>query len=158
MKKVLTLTSIIALLYSCNLLDSTKIEGDLAQSRPVIGVLETETPDSFYLDIPAETFIYGIVDQISVDVVVTFYDSADNVIGRFDGPGVGPEPFTMEIEEAGNYLLEVAPFEEDTGDYSLELIKVERIATDPVKRLDQLFSPYSGEEVPGGVVCVYQDG
>jgi CubicO group peptidase (beta-lactamase class C family) len=35
---------------------------------------------------------------------------------------------------------------------------VEPIATDPEKRADQLFIPFSGEESPGGMVGVIQDG
>jgi len=52
----------------------------------------------------------------------------------------------------------VAPFEKKTGNYSLELKVVEPVATEPGKRADQLFYPYSEEGVPGGVVGVIKNG
>ena len=72
----------------------------------------------------------AVVEQVTVDVVVTLYDSAGNSVGSFDGPGEGPEVFHFEIEEPGNYFLEVAPFEEESGNYTIELLKAESIATD----------------------------
>ncbi|TFH55500.1 MAG: class A beta-lactamase-related serine hydrolase [Gemmatimonadales bacterium] len=64
----------------------------------------------------------------------------------------------FEISEAGKYMLEIAPFERKTGDYTLELKIVEALATDPAKRADQLMRAYSYEDVPGGVVGVIRDG
>ena len=78
-------------------------------------------------------------------MVVTIYDSAGIPVGVVDGPGSGPEVFTFEVEDAGSYLLEVKPFEKQSGDYTLELIRVEAIAKDADGRADQLFLPYSGD-------------
>ncbi len=145
-------------LAACTLQESFNFSGDLQIGTIVEGELATETPDSFRLELDAETYIYGVVDQLSVDVVVTIYDSADNVIGKFDGPGVGPEAFSVEVHEEGSYLLEVAPFEEESGEYTIQLKVVEPIATDPEKRVDQLFTPFTGDDVPGGVIGVMKDG
>ena len=87
--------------------------------------------------------------QLTVDVQVSLYDSAGTSLGKFDGPAVGPETFNCAIREPGKYLLEVAPFEKETGSYSLQLKVVEPIATEPEKRADQLFYPYSEDGVPG---------
>jgi CubicO group peptidase (beta-lactamase class C family) len=145
-------------LAACNLSDSIEFSGDLSIGEIVEGELELESPDTFYFDFSADTYVYGICNQVSVDVVVTLYDSAGTSLGQFDGPGVGPEIFNFAISDAGSYMLEIAPFEKKTGKYTLELKIVEPIATDPEKRADQLFYAYSEEGVPGGVVGVIKNG
>ncbi len=158
MKTVILITIAALFLAACTLQESSNYSGDLEIGALVEGKLAQESPDSFKMELDAETYIYGIVNQLSVDVVVTLYDSADNVIGKFDGPGVGPEVFNFEVHESGTYVLEVAPFEDETGAYTIQLKVVEAIATDPEKRIDQLFIPYSGDDVPGGVIGVMKDG
>ncbi len=143
---------------ACNLSDSIEFSGDLEVGEVVEGKLEMESPDTFFFDFGADTYIYGICNQVTVDVVVSLYDSAGTSLGTFDGPGVGPEVFNFAISEAGRYMLEVAPFEKKTGSYTLELKVVEAIATEAEKRADQLFYAYNEEGVPGGVVGVIQYG
>ena len=146
------------LMAACTLTDSNEFSGDLGVSEMVEGVLELESPDTFYFDFGADTYIYGVCDQLTVDVVVALYDSTGKSLGQFDGPGVGPETFNFVISDPGRYLLEVAPFEKKTGNYTLELKVVEPVATEPAKRADQLFYAYSEEGVPGGVVGVIKHG
>jgi len=143
---------------ACNLSDSIEFSGDLEVGEVVEGMLELESPDTFYFDFGANTFIYGICNQVTVDVVVSLYDSAGTTLGVFDGPGVGPETFNFTISDAGKYMLEVAPFEKKTGSYTLELKVVEAMGTEPEERADQLFYAYNEEGVPGGVVGVIQYG
>jgi len=143
---------------ACNLSDSIEFSGDLEVGEVVEGMLELESPDTFHFEFGADTYVYGICNQVTVDVVVSLYDSAGTSLGMFDGPGVGPEIFNFAISDAGKYILEVAPFEKKTGSYTLELKVVEPIASDPEKRADQLFYAYNEEGVPGGVVGVIKNG
>jgi len=145
-------------LAACNLSDSIEFSGDFTVGDMVEGTLELETPDTFNFDFNTGTFIYGICDQLSVDVVVSLLDSTGTALGQFDGPAQGPEIFHFEIDEAGPYKLVVGPFEDKTGDYTLELKVVEPVATNAEKRADQLFYAYSEEGVPGGVVGVIHRG
>jgi CubicO group peptidase (beta-lactamase class C family) len=158
MRKITFIAAAALLLAACSMQERYKYSGDLAIGKIVEGVLETETPDTFFLNLEADTYLYGVAEQVSVDVVVTLYDSAGNVLGLADGPAEGPEMFYFETGDSGRYMLEVAPFEDDSGEYTIELKVVERIATEPEKRADQLFIPFSGDTVPGGVVGVIQDG
>jgi CubicO group peptidase (beta-lactamase class C family) len=146
------------LLAACNLPDSFLYSGDLRVGEVTEGTLERESPDTFYFDFSADTYLCGVCNQVSVDVVVTLYDSAGTALGLFDGPSSGPEDFFFEVRKPGRYMLEVAPFKKGAGSYTIELKVVEPIATVPAKRADQLFYPYSGEEVPGGVAGVMQHG
>jgi CubicO group peptidase (beta-lactamase class C family) len=145
-------------LAACNPDDSAEFSGDLAIGELAEGTLEQETPDTFNFEFGAETYIYGICDQLSVDVVVSMLDSAGKSLGQFDGPAQGPELFHFETGKAGPYRLVVAPFEDKTGNYTLELKVVEPVGNTAEKRADQLFYPFSGEEVPGGVVGVIEHG
>lgn len=145
-------------LAGCNLNDSVQFSGDLAEGEEVSGVLELETPDTFYFDFMRDTYISGVCNQLSVDVVITLYDSAGVSFGKVDGRGVGLEKFNFEVNKAGPYFLEVAPADKGTGAYSLELRTVEPVALGPEKRADQLFAPYSGNDVPGGVIGVIREG
>ncbi|MCK4992330.1 MAG: beta-lactamase family protein, partial [Bacteroidales bacterium] len=138
--------------------DSIEFSGDLKVGEVVEGMLELEHPDTFHFDFGADTYIYGVCNQVTVDVKVSLYDSTGKSLGMFDGPGVGPETFNFAISDAGKYILEVAPFEKKTGNYTLELKVVEPVAKDPAKRADQLFYAYSEEGVPGGVVGVIKNG
>ncbi len=145
-------------LAACNLPRSFHFTGDLRVGEVAEGTLALESPDTFHFDFGADTYIYGVCNQVSVDVVVTLYDSAGTALGMFDGPAAGPEDFSFEVRKPGRYMLVVAPFEKRTGTYTIELKVVEPIATDPARRADQLFYPYSGKEVPGGVAGVMQNG
>lgn len=143
---------------ACTFNESFEFSGDLSLNEVVEGRLEQESPDTFYFDFSADTYIYGVCEQLTVDVVVSLFDSTGTSLGEFDGPATGPEDFMFEISDAGRYMLEIAPFEKKTGEYTLELKIVEPLATNPEKRADQLMVAYSGENVPGGVVAVIRDG
>ncbi|MDF1576512.1 MAG: serine hydrolase [Bacteroidales bacterium] len=143
---------------ACNSSETFPFSGDLKVGEPVKGTLAVDTPDTFCLELAANTHLYGFADQLTVDVVVTLLDSVGAPVGMVDGPARGPEYFTFEVKKAGSYFLEVKPFEKESGDYSMELVRVEAIATDAGKRADQLFIPYSGPDKPGAVVGVIQDG
>lgn len=157
MKQFLWIIAAALLMAACTTMSTSDFSGDLTIGEAVEGTLAVETPDTFHLEIGANTFLYGICEQISVDVVVSLLDSAGASLGDRDGPARGPEIFTFEVEEPGSYMLLVKPFEEESGDYSLKLEVVEPIATDASGRADQLFLPYTGN-IPGGVVGVIQDG
>jgi len=158
MKNIVWIVVAALFLAACNLSDSIEFSGDLKVGEVVEGELELESPDTFYVDFGANTFIYGVCNQVTVDVQVSLYDSAGTSLGKFDGPAAGPETFNFTISEAGKYMLEVAPFEKKTGNYTLELKVVEAVATEPAKRADQLFIAYSEKGVPGGVVGVIKNG
>jgi len=120
MMKHLALTFVTALfMAACIIIDTVEFSGDLSLGEVAEGTLELETPDTFYFDFIADTYIYGVCDQLTVDVVVTLYDSAGASLGNFDGPGEGPEEF----------FYERSPRRESTNWRSLPLRR--RLATIP---------------------------
>ena len=112
----------------------------------------------YELDLSADQFVYGEADQQSVDVVVTVYDPDEEVIGTYDGPGRGREPFQFDTEKAGVHIVEVAPFEDDAGRYAVTIRRNEPVAKTSEGRVDQLMAAYDGDVVPGAVVGVIRGG
>jgi CubicO group peptidase (beta-lactamase class C family) len=106
----------------------------------------------------AGQFVFGEVDQRTVDVVVTIYGPDGLELARFDGPARGPEPFQFRAAEAGTYRVEVAPFQQEAGRYAITLRRLEPLATSPEGQVDQLMAPYTGRDRPGGVVAVTRGG
>ena len=122
------------------------------------GILSSESRDAYLLNADAGTFVYGEVRQIDVDVVITVKDPDGVEIRTFDGPARGPEPFQFEAEAEGAYTIEVAPFQGAEGRYEIMVSTIEPIADDPDGRAEQVTRLYDGEDRPGGVVAVVQDG
>ncbi|MCO4822407.1 MAG: beta-lactamase family protein, partial [Flavobacteriaceae bacterium] len=131
--------------------------GDLEIGIEKESTLKQETAESYQIQVDSNAFITGYVNQKTVDVVVKLFNEDDEEIGNIDSPARGLEHFSFTIDKTGNYRIEVEPFKEESGDYSIKINAVEAIATEPSQRVDQLLSYYSGNE-PGAVVGVFKDG
>jgi len=130
----------------------------LRPGQPLPGTLARDARDTYTLDLGEVMYVFGHVDQISVDAVVTVVGPDGEEVATFDGPARGPETFSFTTERAGRYVIAVTPFEEEEGDYEIVLRKAEPVATDPSTRVDQLMTPYSGHDTPGVVVGVLDRG
>ena len=160
-----SLSSLLHPLGVLTALVSHPFAGDVAAQSP--GLLEGRTlrgsltggdTARYTVELGADYFLYGEVNQISVDVIVRLLGPDGNQRGRFDGPARGAERFSGQNTDAGIYTLEVIPFEEEVGNYEITLRRLEPLATDPKKLADQLMSRYDGEESPGAAVQVWRDG
>jgi len=120
--------------------------------------LEPKETHAYTLTLTPDQFIYGEVNQISVDVVVTVKGPDGQNVLTIDGPAVGPEFFQFESKTEGVYRIEVKPFEEESGQYSILLKGLEPIAKEPEKRVDQLMTVFSDADKPGAAVAVVKKG
>ncbi|GAB2776794.1 serine hydrolase domain-containing protein [Salinimicrobium soli] len=120
--------------------------------------LKKDISHTYTVELDSARFVYGRVNQMTVDVVVTILDPAKKKLQEFDGPARGNEIFLFETEKAGKYQIVLSPFEKEEGNYSFKLEAVEPIAKTPEGKADQLMLPYSGDDTPGGVVLVMKDG
>src|SRR5690606_14787827 len=59
---------------------------------------------------------------------------------------------------AGDYRIEVTPFERQSGRYALVVSRVEPVATTPEGKVDQLIAAFDRPDTPGGVVAVVRGG
>lgn len=121
--------------------------------------LPPEESRVYLVELGADWFVYGEADQQTLDVVVEVTGPDGERVARFDGPHRGPEPFQFDAEAAGEYRIEVdGRVEEETGRYTLVLIRAEPVASEPEARVDQLMIRYTRDDAPGGVVGVVRDG
>ena len=129
----------------------------IQEGQTLSGTLAPGAEHEFAVRLDAEQFVYGAVDQLTVDAVVTVR-GPEGVVGRFDSPARGEERFTFESEDAGSYIIRVMPFEDGEGDYTITLRRVEDVADDPDDRVDQLMAAYDDDETPGAVVGIVEHG
>ncbi len=123
------------------------------------GSLATGDTARFTFEAGDDYLLYGEVNQLSVDVVVTLTNAEGTAVGpTWDTPARGPETFSTTIREAGTYTLHVAPFEDEEGDFEVQILQLEERSDDPEDLADQLMFAYSRPGGPGGAVQVWRDG
>jgi len=130
---------------------------ELLRGRAVPGTLATGDTARYTVTAAASAFVWGVVDQRTVDVVVRVLSPDGTPLVRVDGPDTGPERFRFETKVAGAHQVQVIGFEGATGGFTITLDRTEPVATDPRRLADQLFSNY-GPDTPGGEVAVFRDG
>ncbi len=155
MRTVLTTAVVIALTHTAVDAQETR---EIRRGQSIPGMLAADSEHRYAIELGANTFVFGEVDQLTVDVVVRILDPEGEQVRRFGSPAHGPQKFTFDAEAPGRYVIEVTSFEEAEGDYVLRVLRTERVATDPKRRVDQLLMPFSDEDTPGAVVGVVEDG
>lgn len=136
----------------------TELEmGDVIQRDISVGEVH-----AFSVDMDADQFLLAVVEQRGADVAITAYDPSGEELEEFDTPNgaVGPEAITLVSEDAGEYLLEVHPYddEQETGTYDIRIERLEAVATTPAGRIDQMFVVWDQPGSPGAAVAVIQNG
>ncbi|MFC1529506.1 serine hydrolase domain-containing protein [Gemmatimonadota bacterium] len=131
---------------------------ELREGRTVSGALASGDTIRYSVEVGENYFLYGEVDQITVDVIVRLLDADGNQVGRYDTPSRGGERFTRRLGDAGIYTIEVIPFEDETGAYTITLHQVEPVESDPKKLTDQFMAPYDEDDSPGAAVQVWRNG
>jgi len=162
MKKYSYLLLAASLAFGCEQSGTTLLitEGsDLSVSSPFESKLAKGAADTFRVHLEKGALASGFADQVSVDVVVKVFGPDGQLLGEFDNPARGPEPFQF-TSEGGVYKIVVTPFQEGEGDYVMMLDRVEAVAATKEGRIDQLmrFALGADEAVPGATVAVVKDG
>ena len=130
----------------------------LKVGEAISGSLESDSSHMYIIDTEADYYVFGQVNQISVDVVVRILAADGKELREFDSPARGPEPFQFTPAEDGAYTVEVTSFEGAEGDYTILLMANEPKATEPNALVDQLMRPFSGDDRPGAVISILRDG
>ncbi|MEZ4417296.1 MAG: serine hydrolase domain-containing protein [Gemmatimonadota bacterium] len=156
---------------------SAQAQTPLRQGQTVAGTLSRGDTARYTVEVGEDFYVLGQVDQVSVDVVVRVLNSEGRQIGRFDGPGRGPSRFAGTPDDPGTYTIQLIRDDDEderatwapkdgwtaasgaeSGEYRLTLLRVERLSSDPKKRVDQYMARYDGAGQPGGAVQVWRDG
>lgn len=113
---------------------------------------------SYNISLKANQFSIVVVTQNGVDLIVRTFDATGREVETFDSPNgrQGPEVVPLTSTVAGDYKIEVMPFEasEPAGKYTIELQRVEAKATTPEKQVDQLMSTIVSADKPGATIAV----
>ncbi len=139
------------------LLTSAHAQSDLARGETVEGHLELGEVDEYFIDLSAEQFVFGEVDQLNVDAKVTVLDPENQVTGNFNTSARGADPIQFETSTNGRYTIRVASAGDQPGRYSIAFQRIEDIAVIPERRLDQLLAAFEGDDEPGAVVAVIRE-
>lgn len=151
---------LIALLLNTSMLiaqTETQKEYPISVGDEIEELLSNESKHTYTINLEAEQYVFGRVNQRSVDVVVTILNPEGEKAAEFDGPARGWETFQFNTKAAGTYRIVVTPFEEEEGAYTISLNKAEPIAKDPAGKVDQWMTEYTGD-VPGAAAMVIKDG
>jgi CubicO group peptidase (beta-lactamase class C family) len=116
---------------------------------------------TFRIALRSEQYMFAMVEQPGIDVVVRIHDPTGGVVDEIDGPGVGgTEIVTLVSRVAGDYRIEILPFdpEAEPGGYAISILRLEPVATTMSGRVDQLFAPWDVPGSPGAALAVVRDG
>ncbi|MFT5143183.1 MAG: CubicO group peptidase (beta-lactamase class C family) [Thalassolituus oleivorans] len=133
-------------------------QAPLVLGTSVPGTLGPDSRETYSFRADSGSYVYGYVDQLTVDVVVTILGPDGAELGTFDSPARGPESFQIITDSSGRFTLAVTPFERQEGDYEVLLIALQPAAVTSEEIVDQLMTPFSGDSVPGVVVSVLREG
>lgn len=152
------LTAMLAVVSLLSAIDVHAQNLELRRGRTVSGTLAQGDTVRYTVDVGENYFVFGEVEQVSVDVIVRVLDAGGQQIARFDALGSGGERFVVRTRDAGVHEIQLIPDDDESGDFAITLHRVEPVATDPAKLTDQLMARFDGDHSPGAAVRVWRDG
>ena len=157
-RRVTATTAAILLTLVATVAADAEAQTELRAGQSVQGRLASGDTARYGIQAGEDYFVFGEVDQISVDVTVRILDPEGNQRARVEGPVRGPARFDGETSQSGRYQIEVIPAEGEEGEYRITLHRLEPLETDPKKLADQLMAPYDMDDAPGAALQVWRDG
>src|SRR6266404_367926 len=107
--------------------------GTIAPGFPIERVLKGGETHSFRIQMTAGQFLYAIVDQRGIDVIVTLIGPGGQSLLKVDSPNSnhGPEPVVTIAETSGDYRIEVSAPNKDasTGRYEIRVVALREATT-----------------------------
>lgn len=131
---------------------------ELRPGRTVPGTLASGDTARYTVTVGDDSYVFGEVKQLSVDVLIRIVGADGKQVARFDGPGRGAARFAGPVDKGGVYTIQVIPEDKQTGAYEITLHRLEPVAKDPKRLADQLMAQYAGPNSPGGAVQAWRDG
>ncbi|MDH5806102.1 MAG: hypothetical protein OEZ54_13050, partial [Gemmatimonadota bacterium] len=125
----------------------------LRLSEPQTATISAGDTLSYKLSADADQYVSISVEQTSVNTIVRILNPDDQMIRRMDAFDRGTERLQFETGSAGDYSVEIIADREETGEFTVTVVKLEPVETDPERLVDQLMFPYSGEDSPGAAVA-----
>ncbi|MEP4890901.1 MAG: serine hydrolase domain-containing protein [Aliiglaciecola sp.] len=139
----------------------------ITNTAPRHSLLTKNETHEYIIEVADNNFIFGEVDQQSLNVKLQVFDPTGIEIQNIDRTKSGKEHFTFDTQQAGKYRITISPAKYETeedntadssGSYTLQLHINEPIANQPESRLKQLFIAYDNNYTPGAVAGIIEDG
>lgn len=104
-------------------------------------------------------FVYGSVDQRSVDVRVQLLNSEGEVVSSSNTSSRGLDAFGGPLRPAGDWTVRLTAVDEDgAGDFEIRMERLEARSDDPEELAAQLMHNFRRDDGPGSVIRVWRDG
>lgn len=127
----------LVILFTCHVLTGQlqKLPIPLQKKQIYSSNLQNSTSKKlFSITADSSQFIVGSINQQTVDAVVSVYNPEKELVQKFDKHGRGDDFFTFTTHHKGTYILEVSSFKQDSGKFSIKIIKNEPLAATPAKK------------------------
>lgn len=158
----LKLALILMLFLHLNVSKAQIQKGELNKSKVAQSEISPNDTHQYQVTLQSNQFAFFKLSQLGVDMKISTFDSKGNKIEDFDTPNgkFGPELFTLTSDEAGEYMIEVSPFDEKepSGIYEIVLQSVKPKAVSDSEKIDEIFTAWDNNESPGASVAVVKDG
>ncbi len=152
------LVVVLALLSAASTTLAAQEPTPLAPGDTLSGTLAPGDTLRYAVETEADFFVRARVNQVTADVVVRVLGPDGQQLRRVDGPARGEELLQFETDTAGVHQIQVLPSDDEEGDFTIVLERLEPVADDPEELADQLLSAYDGNDSPGAAVRVWRDG
>lgn len=91
----------VALLLACLACILPSAAQDLSVGERIAATLEPSSRHTYTVHAPKDFFVYEVVNQLTVDVVVRILGPERTQVARFDSPARGPESFQFSPTASG---------------------------------------------------------
>jgi len=113
--------------------------------------LKGGSSQAFRIPIESGQFLYVIVNQLGVDVVVTLFGPGGETIWKVDGPNAsyGPEPLVAIVDVSGVYTVEVTAANKNAspGEYEVKLVGLHQATPEDREQLTADRAFWEGEKL-----------
>lgn len=159
---IIRILLLLLLISPINFIQAQVIKGELLKGKTVSATITPTDKHNYNLNLKKDQFAFIKLIQKGVDIKISTFNPDGELIEEFDSPNGknGPELFTLNSSEKGNYLIEVSPFDEKepTGDYEIVVEIIKPKAVLPNDKVDEMFAPWDNNNSPGAAVAVVKDG
>ena len=163
MRKIFLAVLFYLVFISCSLYGQIKAVGDLDVVRLELGKsiqMEMKGNDiqKYILHLEPNQFLYGWVEQQGKDIIVKIFDMTGKKVIEIDAPtgDIGYENILMVNEPGGDYIVEIHPFDplSKSGNYTIKIEILEKAATIPTEKIDQMLTPWDKTGAQGAAIVV----
>ena len=143
-------------------LNAQEQKGEIKMGKTIYEEIEPGQKHQYIIKLKKDQNAHLTLIQVGVDVKIITYGPSKNKLDEFDSPNGsnGPENVVIQSTNAGDYILEISPLEEEApkGKYELSILKIRPKAKNPNEQVDDIFANWDTKNTPGAAVAVVKGG